>query len=49
MGSANERWGYIVTPSPIGWAYTQTDIWVYIAMAYAAESETLVLNMDCNQ
>ena len=28
MGPANERWCYTVTPSLIGWAYTQNDPWL---------------------
>ena len=28
MGSANERWRYIVMSSLIGWAHTQNDPWV---------------------
>ena len=28
MCPANERWRYIVTSSPIGWAHTQNDPWV---------------------
>ena len=29
MGSANERWHYIVRSSLIGWAHTQNDTWGY--------------------
>ena len=33
MGSANERRCYIVTTSPIGWAYTLTDPWADIILS----------------
>ena len=35
MHPANERWRYIVTSSPIGWAHTQNDPWTYVNTSHA--------------
>ena len=32
LGSANERWRYLITSSLIGWAHTQNDPWIHMLM-----------------
>ena len=40
MGSANERRCYIVTPSLIGWAHTQNDLWFQVPGSYKYRQST---------
>ena len=56
MGSANERWRYIVTSSLVGWAHTQNDAvklgaivwWTVIAHSCLTSSAVEVRTWFCN-